>query len=144
MKALRQRNKGGIGDAMARRTSIFKQLELGPFRRQTMQRRWRAKSLSSQRGAVEALQLQVECAGLSARKREEEERRRAQNSLRVFRQLPHSCSSRRGRSTKGLRKIEEILIHAGDAIDLDGCVPRQPRRSTVARAARCSSCSASG
>ena len=74
------------------------------------------------------LQLQMECAGLGARKREEEERRGAQNSLRVFRQLPHSYWSRRRRQRKGLGGIKEILIYAGNAIDLDGNIPRQPRR----------------
>ncbi len=31
-------------------------------------------------------------------------------------------------AAKGLRKIEEILIHAGDAVDLNRHVPGQPRR----------------
>ncbi len=41
----------------------------------------RAKILRTQRGAAEALLLQVERTKLGPRKREEEERRGAQNSL---------------------------------------------------------------
>ena len=89
MQAMSKRNDRAIGDAIARRATSFKQLVMGPRRRQTVQRGRRAQSLRAQCEAVEALQMPLECVSLCARKREEEERRGTQNSVRSSRQLPH-------------------------------------------------------
>ncbi len=109
-----------IGEYAAGRTPRLHQREVRASDRQTM----RAKYLRTQRGAVEAQCLRGERANMGAGEREEEERRGAHNNLRVFRQLPHSYPCRRRRPAKGLRKMKEILIYAGNTIDL----ARQIRR----------------
>lgn len=85
-RAARKRCAAAMGAWDLLRTPVLFEGQVGASQRQTV----RAKSLRTQRGAAEARSLQVKCANLGARKREKEERRGAQYSLRFFRQLPHS------------------------------------------------------